>query len=43
MGDKPWIYMVEPTKCSDEKPLQEKPCNRILCPAYWIEEPWSEV
>ncbi|XP_059056754.1 A disintegrin and metalloproteinase with thrombospondin motifs 1-like [Achroia grisella] len=33
--------IVSPTLCTSEEPSKQQPCNRVPCPAYWQELPWT--
>ncbi|XP_063360365.1 A disintegrin and metalloproteinase with thrombospondin motifs 1-like [Cydia amplana] len=33
--------MVSPALCSEPRPEQQQPCNRLPCPVYWQEMPWT--
>ncbi|KAJ0178920.1 hypothetical protein K1T71_005695 [Dendrolimus kikuchii] len=33
---------VSPALCPNNKPNKEQPCNRLPCPVYWREKPWTE-
>ncbi|XP_045535080.1 A disintegrin and metalloproteinase with thrombospondin motifs 3 [Papilio machaon] len=32
---------VSPALCPPSKPDKQQPCNRLPCPAYWQEMPWT--
>lgn len=34
---------VSPALCPPSKPEKQQPCNRLPCPAYWQEMPWTPV
>lgn len=35
---------VDPSLCiKEEKPISERPCNRISCSVYWQQSGWTEV
>ncbi|KAK4883298.1 hypothetical protein RN001_006617 [Aquatica leii] len=40
--DKPWRYMVNPTKCAGIRPINVRPCYRIPCPSFWEYGNWSQ-
>ncbi|XP_075971491.1 A disintegrin and metalloproteinase with thrombospondin motifs 1-like [Anticarsia gemmatalis] len=33
---------VSPALCTSPKPNKTQPCNRIQCPVYWREMPWTQ-
>lgn len=33
---------VSPALCTSSKPSKHQPCNRIPCPVYWRELPWTQ-
>ncbi|CAB3236822.1 unnamed protein product [Arctia plantaginis] len=35
-------YSVSPALCSSKQPSKTQPCNRIQCPVYWREMPWTQ-
>lgn len=34
-------HNVSPTLCPAQKPNKQQPCNRLPCPVYWQEMPWT--
>ncbi|KAF5303503.1 hypothetical protein FQR65_LT08202 [Abscondita terminalis] len=40
--EKPWRFMVTPTKCAGIRPISVRPCYRIPCPSFWEYGNWSQ-
>ncbi|KAF5281477.1 hypothetical protein FQA39_LY17770 [Lamprigera yunnana] len=40
--DKPWRFMVNPTKCAGLRPMSVRPCYRIPCLSHWEYGDWSQ-